>query len=270
MSIPSQLEIITRKPGTSESNTPLLFVHGAWHGAWCWEDHFLPYFADHGYAVHAVSLRGHGKSPIEGSLSWATIGQYVADVAQAAAQIEAQAATRPVVIGHSLGGWVVQKYIEKYPTPGAVLIAPIPAHGTLYASLRAFRADPMGFTRTILQRDLYPLVENFDKATMCLFSESLPPEQRRAYQARLQSEAFLGYLQTIPQWFRRAPKNPPPVLVLAAEQDHLFSPREQEQTARFYGGEYALIHGAAHDVMLERNWHMAADRMLAWLRERGL
>ena len=39
-----QLEVITHKP-KAVSSTPILFVHGAWHGAWCWEN-FLPYFAE--------------------------------------------------------------------------------------------------------------------------------------------------------------------------------------------------------------------------------
>ncbi|MBC7517162.1 MAG: alpha/beta hydrolase [Alkalinema sp. FL-bin-369] len=41
--------------------SPIFFVHGAWHAAWCREN-FLPYFANHGYAAYAVSLRGHGTS----------------------------------------------------------------------------------------------------------------------------------------------------------------------------------------------------------------
>jgi hypothetical protein len=57
-----KLEVITRKPSTPQKTTPLLFVHGSWHAAWCWDEHFLPYFADCGYEAHAVSLRGHGGS----------------------------------------------------------------------------------------------------------------------------------------------------------------------------------------------------------------
>jgi len=42
-----KLERITRTPGTGKA-TPLVFVHGAWHGAWCWDEFFLPCFADKG------------------------------------------------------------------------------------------------------------------------------------------------------------------------------------------------------------------------------
>jgi pimeloyl-ACP methyl ester carboxylesterase len=47
----------------SDRPTPLLFVHGAWHGAWCWDEYFLDFFAGRGYRALAVSLRGHGNSP---------------------------------------------------------------------------------------------------------------------------------------------------------------------------------------------------------------
>ena len=56
------LEVVTHTPKTAMRSTPLLFVHGAWHGAWCWEENFLPYFAQAGYHSHALDLRGHGKS----------------------------------------------------------------------------------------------------------------------------------------------------------------------------------------------------------------
>ena len=43
---------------------------------------------------------------------------------------------RPVVIGHSLGGFVVQKYLERHEAPGAVLVAPAPRRGMRRAAVR--------------------------------------------------------------------------------------------------------------------------------------
>jgi pimeloyl-ACP methyl ester carboxylesterase len=60
-----RLEIISKHPLGGRYPTPLLFIHGMMHGAWCWDVHFLDYFAQHGFAAHAVNLRGHGAS--EGS-----------------------------------------------------------------------------------------------------------------------------------------------------------------------------------------------------------
>eukprot|EP00955_Chlamydomonas_euryale_P040753 351801-Chlamydomonas_euryale.AAC.16 len=41
---------------------PLLFLHGSYHGAWCWQENFLPFFADVGYNAYALSFRGQGES----------------------------------------------------------------------------------------------------------------------------------------------------------------------------------------------------------------
>jgi pimeloyl-ACP methyl ester carboxylesterase len=49
-----QLEVIANAKNETRP-APILFVHGAWHAAWCWEN-FLPYFAQQGYAAYAISL----------------------------------------------------------------------------------------------------------------------------------------------------------------------------------------------------------------------
>lgn len=79
-----KLEMISKVPPINPQPTPLLFVHGAWHGAWCWDVHFLDYFAQHGFAAHAVSLRGHGNSEGRSKLRGTRIADYVEDVAAAA------------------------------------------------------------------------------------------------------------------------------------------------------------------------------------------
>jgi hypothetical protein len=36
-----KLEAISKYPATTGNPTPLLFIHGMLHGAWCWDVHFL-------------------------------------------------------------------------------------------------------------------------------------------------------------------------------------------------------------------------------------
>lgn len=59
-----QLEVLTNQVKDADSNKPpILFIHGMWHGAWCWVPNFLPYFAELGYKGHAMSLSNHAGSP---------------------------------------------------------------------------------------------------------------------------------------------------------------------------------------------------------------
>jgi len=67
------LEVITEKAVSDVRSVPILFVHGMWHAAWCWAEHLLPYFAQHGYASYALSLRGHGGSEGRDGHPWLTM-----------------------------------------------------------------------------------------------------------------------------------------------------------------------------------------------------
>jgi len=60
--VETQLEILEHLPAGPTRKPPLLFVHGGYCDAWCWEPYFLPWFAARGYPSYALSLRGHGGS----------------------------------------------------------------------------------------------------------------------------------------------------------------------------------------------------------------
>ncbi|OVF05939.1 Non-heme chloroperoxidase [Mycobacterium avium subsp. paratuberculosis] len=131
------LEVIEKGSGSAEHPTPLLFVHGGWHAAWCWEN-FLDFFADAGYRAVALSLRGHGASPTSKPLHRVSIADYLDDVAAVAGELGGA----PILIGHSLGGFVIQRYLETHRVPAAVLVGSVPPQGVLRLALRVWRRRP--------------------------------------------------------------------------------------------------------------------------------
>ena len=88
-----ELELVERQPARDEGRTPVLFVHGLGHGAWCWE-HWLEGTAEAGHPAYAVSLRGHARS--EGRLRTALLGHYVDDVVRTVTPLGRPA----VLVGH--------------------------------------------------------------------------------------------------------------------------------------------------------------------------
>ena len=50
------LEVLCHTPAGVARETPLLFIHGAYTGAWCWDECFMPWFAEQGYSCYALSL----------------------------------------------------------------------------------------------------------------------------------------------------------------------------------------------------------------------
>src|SRR5574341_879753 len=260
------LEVISRQPASSPRPTPLLFVHGAWHGAWCWAEHFLDYFARHGYTTHALSLRGHGASPGGDGLRWTGLSDYVADVAQVASQLPAT----PVVIGHSMGGAVVQKYLETHLAPAAVLLASVPPAGVLATTLRIARRHPLEFAKTNLLLSLYPLVGTPELAREAFFSPSLPDDKLRGYFAQLQDESYRAFLDMMVFSLPKPKRVTAPLLVIGGANDMIFYPYEIEATAKAYRTQAAIFPDMTHDLMLGTGWQPVADRIIAWLSEKGI
>jgi pimeloyl-ACP methyl ester carboxylesterase len=86
----------------------VVFVHGAAfdHSVWQWQSRYL---AHHGYAVLAVDLPGHGRSP---GPPRTTIG-HMAD--WVAAFIAAASLERAAVVGHSMGSLVALETALRHP-----------------------------------------------------------------------------------------------------------------------------------------------------------
>ena len=165
-----KLEIISKYPPDGTNPTPLLFIHGTLHRAWCWEVHFLDYFARHGFAAHAVNLRGHGNSEGRDKLRWTSIADYVDDVANAVQQLPSP----PILIGHSMGGFIIQKYLEDHTAPGAVLLSSPSPTGFLPAAIRVARRRPLIFARINLTQSLRPLIATPQLAREAFFSADIP------------------------------------------------------------------------------------------------
>ncbi len=261
-----QLEIISKQPLNPRHATPLLFVHGAWLAAWCWNEHFLDYFAAQGFAVHAPSLRGHGGSPGRERLRWTRLAEYVEDVAQVAGQLPQP----PVVIGHSMGGIIVQKYLETHSAPAGVLLASVPPAGVLATTLRIAARHPLEFARVNLTASLYPLVAAPQLAHELFFLPGSSPDQLSGYFSRLQDESYLGFLDMLAFYLPRPKRVKTPMLVLGARQDALFTPEEVTATARAYHTQAVIFDDMAHAMILEPGWQQVADRIIAWLNERGI
>jgi pimeloyl-ACP methyl ester carboxylesterase len=262
----ADLEIITRLPPERTKPTPLLFVPGAWHSAWCWDVHFLPYFAAQGYEVHAMSLRGHGASPGRDRLRWTRIRHYVEDVERVASRLS----TPPVVIGHSMGGFVLQKYLEAHDAPLGVLMASAPVHGIVPSSLRTCRRDPVAVLRANLRLSPYQLIATPERAHYSLFSKSCSADLLSTYCARLEEESLLAFFGMMFLELPRPGRVRTPLVILGAENDNVFSVRDTMRTARAYNTTPTIFADMAHDMMLEPRWEEVAAHILARLGERGL
>ena len=261
-----RLEVISRRPPGNGHPTPLLFIHGMLHGAWCWEMHFLDYFARRGFAAHAVNLRGHGKSAGRERLRWTRISDFVDDVTSATRQLPCP----PVLIGHSMGGFVIQKYLESHDALGAVLLSSPPPAGLVTTTLRIAGRRPLLFARINMTFSLAPLIATPELAREAFFSADIPAEALRTYWKLMQDESYMVLVDMVALDLPKPAKVKTPLLVLGAARDNMLSRRDIEATARAYHTHAEIIPDVAHSSMLEQRWEAVAERILAWLTERGV
>lgn len=256
----AQLEILECQPEIETPRPSLLFVHGAFAGAWIFAEHFLPYFAAAGFPAYALSLRGHGASFGRDALAWHSLADYVDDLEAVVEALD----PAPVLVGHSMGAVVVMKYLERAHASAAALLAPVPPQGLLAASLTlALSAPRLLIELNTLLGSGRASLEALHKA---LFAGPVPAEKLVEYHHRFQRESQRAIwdltLFDLPQSWRM---RRPPMLVLLAERDALF-PVEQSRTGfAAIGLRTEVVEELGHAVMLEPGWQRAADRLVHWL-----
>lgn len=246
----SGLELLEVQPEEPAEKAPVLFVHGAGHAAWCWE-HWLTAAADAGHPAYAISLSGHGESG--GSLVKSHLRTYADEVIRTAASLPRQ----PILVGHSLGGLVVQRAIARYPARAAVLVAPIPARPGVRTLAKIAGRHPGDALRISVGGSL-PMREDY------LFQE-LAPEVAAEYSARCGPESPWAQFQVLLHRPSGPPRGGAPVLVLGTPDDGLISIKDVRDTARRYGAELIEFPGMGHDLMLDRRWAEPAGAMLGWV-----
>lgn len=161
----TSMQVLSSYPESQKNSSKkpvLLFLHGSFHGAWCWTERFFPYFTDAGYVVVAPSWRGTGGTPAGRGVNKVLIEEHVSDLdgllnalpdillrhcKEAGRNLniidKQRRQLRPVVISHSFGGLAVMKYLEEHhldkPFSGIVSICVVPPSGMQKMTLRYLR-----------------------------------------------------------------------------------------------------------------------------------
>lgn len=220
----------------------------------------MNYFAELGYEVHAISLPGHGRSGMsKRHINLYTFGDYAEVLAAEIDNLERP----PVVIGHSMGGAVVQKYLENHTPAAAVLLATLPNQGTLPTLLRLYRNHLWPMIKLTTLFNTYHLVASNELTQTNFFSPTAEVDIP-AWQNKLVRESFLAINQGhFP--FADAQKAACPVMVLAGEKDTIFTVEEERQTAERYNAKFIVYKDQAHNLMAEPQWRQVADDINEWV-----
>ena len=253
-----------QRPAARPSDAPnLVFVHGGYTDARCWDLNFLPYFSALGYDCLALDLSGHGRSAGRERLDSFGLDDYADDVQQQLAGLSGEV----VLIGHSMGCTVVERVLERQAVAAAVLLAPVPPTGTQGSVMRLALKHPQVFEEITrishsgkltaaslpLMRDVY-------------FSPATEPHEILDFAHLIQPESEKAVAEMLTLGLRPHRRHPRlPVLVVGGEQDALFPPSAIAFTAVRWQARHLRIANCGHMLMIEHQWRVAADAVAHWL-----
>ncbi len=257
------LNIISKKAkGKSSQRPPIVFIHGSWHGAWCWDEYFLDYFTAKGFDVHAPNLRGRGGSPLNKKLHWVRANDFVNDIISVVEGLDQQ----PVIIGHSNGGYLAQLCLHRSENiKGVGLIATVPHYGTFPVTMKVAAKRPIDFAKVNLFWTMYPLVKDPFKAKKFFLEENVSDEETIGFGKKLVDEAYWAYLDSMVFNLPKKYHGSTPVTVIGGGKDTMFSVASQKATAHRYNAKCHIVDGAPHNLMLSSQWRETADRLVSWI-----
>ena len=261
----------TQEPPATAS--PFLLVHGTFHGAWCWEQHWMERFAAAGLESHAVSLRGTSGSPCDAKS--VKISEHVADLR---AFVDEHLNGRPpILVGHSFGGASCLKYLEAGgKASGAAFLCSVPPSGNGPMTFRFIRRSIRKAWLIVRGFAMKTATKDAADARALFFDERTPEAVLESYLPRLAADAQIGldlahFNANLPgkaaddngraSWLEAAP----PAVVLGAGRDAVVDREGVEETACFLGVE-AEFFDLPHDVMLCEGWEAPADRLVAFAK----
>lgn len=248
------LTVLCARPAVARHHAVLL-VHGYFATAAVFRD-WLPFFAERGMPAYALNLRGRAGSRPGTDLGKATISDFVDDVAAVARHLD-----RPIVIGHSMGGLLVQCLAAQGLAHAAGLITPAPPRGISVLSpplvLRQLKYLPAILASRLVRpslRDLNALVLNH-----------VPPDQRAAVVRELVPDSgSAGRDMSISGVQVDARRVRCPVFVVGADDDHFIPPPVVRRVASRYGAPMQTMVGRGHMLILEPGWKAVADVVARW------
>ncbi len=258
------IEWISYVPKNGKHETPILMVHGMWHGAWCWQQ-WQELLATWGWESHAISLPGHGASPEQRPIRRCTLDYYLAFVRDAVNKLP----SAPVLMGHSMGGALTQWYLRYVGNlPAAILVAPWALQAGVFPSaLSISRTDPLGVLLTMLTLKA-EYVRSPQAAARLLLGKGAIVTPEELY-ARLGPESALVLIQHVLPWKIPATHNTP-ILYLGGEVDATIPESAGRRAAAGYKADYVMIEKAAHNLMMEHNYRETAELICTWLGKRQL
>ncbi len=251
----------------------IVFVHGAWVTALCWEK-FSRYFEGKGFKCIAPNWPYKDK-PVQEQQNpdprLATLGvREIVDHYEKIIRVE----DKPLLVGHSFGGLFVQMLLDRGLGSGGVAIDPAPPKGVLpFGYPSTLRSNlwilliPGGWRKVIRQS-----FKDFQYAFVNMLPEA---EQKAIYERYVVPETGRIFFQSATATFHDATKvnfrnkQRAPLLIIAGGADNNVTAGLNRDNFNRYKGstaktDFKVFEGRCHWTIAQPGWEEVADYILDW------
>jgi non-heme chloroperoxidase len=268
-------------PTENSTKPPIVFVHGLWLHAESWNN-WLEFFRGNGYQAAAASWPGDAATTEATRRNPTAVAGYgITEIAEhIAGQLKAFK-SKPILIGHSFGGLLVQNLLGRDLTAAAIAIDPGPIKGVSELPASALKSgfpvlgNPFnyrravslteaqfrfGFTNAVSEPEAHELYARY----------AMPGPGRPLFQV-----ATAMFNPNSANKVNAANPTRGPLLLISGEQDNTVPPVLVKSTLRTYGQSPAVTEiksfaGRGHSLTIDSGWREIAEYCLAWLKGKGL
>lgn len=246
----------------------IFMIHGMWGGAWYWEN-YKHFFEKQGYHCVTTTLRHHDMDPKDKpnlELGKTSLLDYAADLEQEIQKLD----TKPIIMGHSMGGLLAQILASRGLAKAAVLLTPAAPSGILSLTPSVVKSFWSVMTKWNFWNK--PMRQNFSEAVYSMLHLLPDHEQQEAYDrfvyesGRATFEIGFWLLDSKKASKVDASQISCPILVIAGAQDRITPASAVRQVAKKYKATYREFDNHAHWVLSEPNWQEITEYANDWLK----
>ena len=228
-----------------KSCRPVVLVHGAWHGAWCWAT-LQAELDRRGVASHAIDLPGHGQNAAP--ISEVTMEAYVNHVIETAKTIEGPI----ILVGHSLAGAVISQVGERIPERIERLVyvaASLPQNGESVLGIMKSDAGGELLPKLVFSADQSYVTVEQDDVKSILLHDVKEPERLESLARKLDmkqaTEPFMAAIGLTDEAFGSIPKTYVRAsldkVMSTALQDRMISAWKVDQVFTLESGHFPMM-----------------------------
>jgi pimeloyl-ACP methyl ester carboxylesterase len=261
------------------SNT-IVFVHGLWLHAESWNK-WLEFFRENGYDAIAASWPGDSATAEATRRNPDAVAGYgVAEIADHIAAQFKQFEHKPILIGHSFGGLLVQNLLGRDLGAAAIAIDPAPIKGVPELPLSALKSsfpvlgNPFNFRRAVSLTEQqfrfgFTNAVSEQEARELYTTYAMPAPARPLFQA-----ATATFNPNSATKVNVANAKRGPLLLISGAEDHTAPPVIVRSTLKAYRNSTAVTEfkefaGRGHSLTIDRGWRELAEYCLTWLQAKG-